>query len=1226
KDIQRQSKDLSISGLWEELAKVYGVDESKIPYGFTLKDYLATGGIILEERFGSLKAGMKSGIDYLKFKQEDKILVNAGLNINEIARGWFPGIRYRPIIENIDALKMEDISLDTFKVRYDTKKLTTKNEEGERHDFIVIIHNLDPEDYNFYDFPEKDLTRYQGIKFKLKGEFKEYFPPLIKLQFVDNQNRLATAYVSLSPRWQEYRIDFKDFEVMTIEKLSREDQGFDWTKVTEFQVIMEEKIQAKGTFYFQGIEFYEEKSLTQLETEIDLRLKQLEKNIYLSERETQVWAEIIYQALREGVSFEKAILSFERAQDLEKELNQELGELFGLKKKLSGKEEEVYQKIDILSQLIEEEKILGGLEELKQELKELKLVKSSLEEVFGIVPNLAYIDLRYLKNWQKELIKISPDYKKAAEILKMDFRTALMEREGIPHGEEIPQAVWAKEVGIGIKKPGQSVFMDYGINNGVPLGGLSGGAIQRSYNGDFNLWTLDVGEYQYEALPANQFSVFIQTKDKKIAQVLNPGHPQGRYQNSLSSWNWDYPAGRASYYALYPQAWTIYQNPEYPLRILSHQISPVIPGDYNLSSLPTGVFEWILENPSNEEVEVSLMFSWQNILGWDKDDFKWRNSKGNYNLLREDEKTIGIVMRREGEVDEELEGEMSIATLKQEGVEISYDTNFKVNSEGREIWDVFSQEGRLRNNQDSHRAEEDGEIAGALAVKIKLKPGEKKTIPFALSWDLPIMRFGQGTRWYQYYTKAIEELGIDKTGKDGDNSFSLAKFSLVNYKHWQERIDTWQKEVVREGKSDTYVGSLFNQLYYLVLGGSAWENGLVDPDYQYGLSLEELREELEAESEEELLLKLAQLPREILADSRWRAKDNPIDYKFALLENPDWKNYSPLDIHYYSSFPLLILWPELEKQMVLDFLEAVTKNKGIMPHDLHAPEGDPWLRNNFYPAAVNWKDLGLKYVLLVWRDFFVFQDKVFLKKNWEAVKLTLERYKTEEFDPDRNGLPDHYGYDTTYDRWPMDGESAYTGSLILAALKAAEEMAKILEDREKEREFKEWFLLASENYEKLLWNGSYYDFYHREYSNDKAIMADQLAGVWYSKLFGLGDILPQENIKSVLRVIYENNFKQFAEGKIGIVNGFIPGEGVVESFQQSREAWVGINYALASLMLTYGMEKEAREIMESLNQFLYQERGYWFRVPEAVTEDGNFRGTTYLRPLSIWALEWVLRQ
>ena len=47
------------------------------------------------------------------------------------------------------------------------------------------------------------------------------------------------------------------------------------------------------------------------------------------------------------------------------------------------------------------------------------------------------------------------------------------------------------------------------------------------------------------------------------------------------------------------------------VKLTCHQISPIIPHNYKDSSLPASIFDWTIENHNNEDIELSLMFTWQ---------------------------------------------------------------------------------------------------------------------------------------------------------------------------------------------------------------------------------------------------------------------------------------------------------------------------------------------------------------------------------------------------------------------------------------------------------------------------------------------------------------------------------------------------------------------------------------------------------------------------------------
>jgi hypothetical protein len=38
----------------------------------------------------------------------------------------------------------------------------------------------------------------------------------------------------------------------------------------------------------------------------------------------------------------------------------------------------------------------------------------------------------------------------------------------------------------------------------------------------------------------------------------------------------------------------------------------------------------------------------------------------------------------------------------------------------------------------------------------------------------------------------------------------------------------------------------------------------------------------------------------------------------------------------------------------------------------------------------------------------------------------------------------------------------------------------------------------------------------------------------------------------------------------------------------------------------------------------WNELGYWYATPEAWEQSGNYRSLGYMRPLSVWAMQWAL--
>jgi non-lysosomal glucosylceramidase len=144
---------------------------------------------------------------------------------------------------------------------------------------------------------------------------------------------------------------------------------------------------------------------------------------------------------------------------------------------------------------------------------------------------------------------------------------------------------------------------------GVPLGGIGTGTIGRSFTGDFTRYQLVPGLYEHETVDANLFTVCIRKHSNTVyQQALTTQRSKLR---GFRSWNMAYCGDHATYFALYPESWTIYELPGQHVTLTCHQISPIIPHNYKDSSLPVGLFSWTVENKNKEDIEFSLMFTWQ---------------------------------------------------------------------------------------------------------------------------------------------------------------------------------------------------------------------------------------------------------------------------------------------------------------------------------------------------------------------------------------------------------------------------------------------------------------------------------------------------------------------------------------------------------------------------------------------------------------------------------------
>jgi non-lysosomal glucosylceramidase len=810
----------------------------------------------------------------------------------------------------------------------------------------------------------------------------------------------------------------------------------------------------------------------------------------------------------------------------------------------------------------------------------------------------------------------------------------------------IPRCCWSRPIGLGWDTPYTVRYasnIDDGPWHGMPLGGFGAGCIGRSSQGDFNLWHIDGGEHVFQSFPACQFSVFEQVESEPAqTYALCTASPD---DGSLSAWQW-YPTGMGDgkegeaqttgeYQALYPRSWFVYRH-VLQSDLICEQFSPIWAGNYQETSYPIAVFAWTAYNPSDRPITLSILLTWQNMVGWFSNALKSPEvrvrddgspvyeyqphigkSEGNFNQWITSTTGAGCVMRgQQGQQVEEGSGTWAIATSAD--AQVFYHTRWNPSGDGQEIWTHFAGDGSLPNLADRTPAAAEEQIGVAIAVRFTLAAGETRQIPFTVAWDLPVTEFAAGVSYYRRYT--------DFFGRDGQNAWTIAETGLANYKSWQQQIQQWQQPILdRPDLPNWFKMALFNELYDLTSGGSLWSAA---------------------------------------------TERDPIG-QFAVLECLDYRWYESLDVRLYGSFALLMLFPELDKAILRAFAraipnedsrtrtigyyytigqpspEALRKAKNATPHDLGAPNEHVWEKTNYtsYQDCNLWKDLGSDFVLQVYRDFVLTgsSDTEFLAECWEAIVAALSYLKA--FDLDNDGIPENSGApDQTFDDWRLQGVSAYCGGLWLAALEAAIAIAQVLQQQTDPSAFclppsalipqwQSWLELARSVYQEKLWNGKYYRL--DSDSGSDVVMTDQLCGQFYARLLGLPDIVPSDRAKSALKSIYEACFVNFNRwihrqklnrpfAPIGAANGVRPdGSPVNPNDTHPLEVWTGINFGLAAFMVQMGMADEAFEITEAVVRQIY-DHGLQFRTPEAITSMQTFRACHYLRAMAIWGIYGVL--
>uniref|UniRef100_A0A803LJX5 Non-lysosomal glucosylceramidase n=1 Tax=Chenopodium quinoa TaxID=63459 RepID=A0A803LJX5_CHEQI len=789
-------------------------------------------------------------------------------------------------------------------------------------------------------------------------------------------------------------------------------------------------------------------------------------------------------------------------------------------------------------------------------------------------------------------------------------------------------------------------------DHGVPLGGIGAGSIGRSYKGEFQRWQLFPRTCEDKPVLANQFSVFVSHPNgEKYSSVLCPPNPEmlkGTTARGIESWDWNLKGNNSTYYALYPRSWTVYDGePDPTLSIVCRQLSPIIPHNYKESSFPVAVFTFTLSNFGSTEAEVSLLFTWTNSVGGNS------GSSGNhYNS-------------KITTANENPSVSFAIAAEDKDGVHVSECPCFVISgdSEGitaEDMWKEMKEHGSFDNLNcpaTSAPSKPSSCIGAAVAASTIVPSGSTRTVTFSLSWDCPEVTFSKGRTYHRRYTKFY--------GTSGNAAADIAHDAIVDNQRWESQIEAWQKPILEDKRfPEWYPVTLFNELYYLNAGGTVWTDG--SPPLQTTVTIKEKEFSLEKSNSDfvntttnittqndmavDILEKMTLILQQthITANSNSAFGPNLILEgeenigQFLYYEGIEYHMWNTYDVHFYASFSLVMLFPELELSIQRDFAAAVLlhdpskmkllhdgkwasrKVLGAVPHDIGL--NDPWFEVNAYNLhnTDRWKDLNPKFVLQVYRDVVATGDKKFAQAVWPSVYVAMAYM--DQFDKDGDGMIENDGFpDQTYDTWSVSGVSAYCGGLWVAALEAASALAREVGDKGSQDYFWFKFQKAKAVYLKL-WNGSYFNYDSSGGSNSASIQADQLAGQWYARACGLTPIVDEEKAKCALASIFEFNVMKVKEGRRGAVNGMLPDGNVDLSSMQSREIWSGVTYALAATMIQEGLLDMGLQTAYGVFEAVWSKKGlgYSFQTPEAWNTNDQYRSLCYMRPLAIWAIQWAL--
>jgi non-lysosomal glucosylceramidase len=751
-----------------------------------------------------------------------------------------------------------------------------------------------------------------------------------------------------------------------------------------------------------------------------------------------------------------------------------------------------------------------------------------------------------------------------------------------------------------------------------PLGGIGTGSISLTGSGRLTDWSIRNRPAIHQHNGYSHFAIKAERDGKLIdARVLN-GPYEGLPTGSPSRRKFDgfgFGANRdsmtgaphfddATFIGRLPVAEIAFHRDAFPGKVRMTAFSPFIPHNERDSSMPAALFAFDVENDTDAAVDYTIACTLGNY-GCDSGTHVFSSEAG-----------LSALHFSSADVDRPpaQRGDLAITT-DGDGVEhVDYHVRGQWFDSLSRYWREFAKAGPLTERRYDHprataqmwRQPEHG----TLARRVRVPPGEKARIRFAITWNYPLGEIywfdraqpgdpeyaGNPPTWRNYY--ATQWADSRASGAEA-------------FKRWDEL----------EAATSAFRDSLF---------GSSHPPEIID-----------------AVSSTLGVLRSATVIR-LEGGELWGWEGQHIGEGSCEGSCTHVWNYQQA---------LAWLFPALERTLrETEFTYNQLPNGGLTFRQ-RLPLGSGF--DIIGPCA----DGHFGATIKAYREWRNSGDDAWLRRFWPNIRKSIEYAwspdNPDRWDPDRTGVlwgKQHHTLDME-----LFGPNSWLTSFYLAALKAAEEMAEAVGDKDFGGECAALAKKGAAYVDSALFNGRYYAqkldladrsilepfdkgrkagvlrdsfmqaYWSEEYRQIKyqiggGCLTDQILGQWHADLAGLGDVLSPEHVVSALRSIYQENFRPnlsdhfnpcrvYAyEDEAGLLVCSWPGgsEEPAMPVPYSEEVWTGLEYMLASHLIARGLVEEGLTIVRSARARHDGSR----RNPYNDIECGSY----YARSLSSYAL------
>ena len=723
-----------------------------------------------------------------------------------------------------------------------------------------------------------------------------------------------------------------------------------------------------------------------------------------------------------------------------------------------------------------------------------------------------------------------------------------------------------------------------------PLGGVTAGSLSLGGRGQLRDWEIfnrpNKGYAPAYAFPA----IWIQSgREKPIARVLEASLlPPFEGQDGLGSNN--VPGlsriANAEFIGAYPFARVRFKDSNLPVAVELEAFSPFIPHDPDDSGLPVAILRYHVHNPARSAAKVGIAFSIDNPVKAPPLNPTHLRKDSRINERRTSSNLEGLAMSNPALVPSDPQrGTFALAALSDSDARLTHWLGWP-----KSLWwnaPMLFWDAFSRDGALLEQPEEPSSV-GALCVHKAIPASGSATFTFILAW------------------------------------------------HFPNRTPNWCGWTAPEGEGDTVIGN-----YYCTRFKSAWEAAQYAAD-----NLDRLESRTRAFAD---AFAASTLPAAVkdAASANLSTLATQVCFRTA---DGEFHGFEGADDHLGCCFgncthvwnyetATAYLFPSFARSLRQSAFGYSMDDEGGMRFRQLLPDG----KTRYEVAAA---DGQMGQIIHAYMDWKLSGDQAWLRQMWPRVKKAVEfAWVQYGWDPGRTGVltgVQHNTYDVEF-----FGPNPLCGIFYLGALRASEEMARVVGDDSSAKNYRELFERGSRWIDEKLFQGEFYiqqvrgypaseiaphllggmgtrETEHPQYQVGAGCLADQLIGQYLAYVAGLGPLIAPEHIRNTMDSIHRYNYKPtlvdhdcvqrtyaLNDEAAVLVCDYGKAERPKIPFPYYAEAWTGQEYLVASLMFYAGMIDEGIQVVSSARaRYDGVKRNPW---------DEEECGHHYARAMSSWS-------